>query len=182
MNISTKTGDDGKTATLCGRRTTKDDFVIESNGYLDDFVVSLGFIKLAYEKDSDNFLVIENIQKKMFTLGSQIISQFDDQIVKNKITQLDLEALEEIEQKLQDSIPQEVFNWAYPGANLNECNAERARVSCRALERRMVSYTNRCLPKNKEDINIVIAYLNRLSDYLWLLARSFCVDEVKDED
>lgn len=174
MNISTKTGDDGLTATLLGRRTTKDDFVIETNGYVDAFVVALGFVKLAHEKKSEDFFFVEDLQKKMFSLGSQVISQFDDKIVKVKISKEDLEHLEEIEEKLQSSLDQKVFNWAYTGNSLDECYAEQARVACRALERRMVSYKYRCLPKSKEDIDIVLAYLNRLSDYLWILARSFC--------
>ena len=144
MNITTKTGDKGTTQ-FENEQISKGDNKIEFIGNIDELQVALGGIK---SEDKQIINSIKNIQTKLFDIYS------------NKITPEDVQNLEELQQALlnTDSI---VFDW-----NLTTPKTfpvDFARVTTRKAER---VYSR----LNQQD-EYVLQYLNRLSDYLWILGR-----------
>jgi len=165
MKIYTKTGDQGTTSLFGGRRIAKDDLRIEAYGTIDEVNSALGllnnFIKEAYLKDR----VLE-IQSYLFVIGSNLAADPDNNLVKvpaleESKTKLLERWIDEMEKELK---PLQFF--VLPGGCQASSQAHTCRTICRRAERRVVSLAQ------LESVNPeIIIYLNRLSDYLFVLSR-----------
>lgn len=159
MPIYTKSGDKGYTSALSGKRLKKSAGLIEFLGCLDEFNVWLGFV-VAECCDYVNNKDIKNIQHDLFLLGS-VVSGY--KVKDNFYSYLNQRVswLESEIDAFESNLPK-LNKFIVPGGNKPSLYIHYARVLCRRCERKLVSL-------NKH-LNLV-PYLNRLSDYLFVLAR-----------
>jgi cob(I)alamin adenosyltransferase len=177
MKIYTKTGDKGKTSLFGGTRVPKYNLRIEAYGTVDELNSYIGLIR-DQKIDKNSFDVLVKIQNELFTLGSMLATPKDKEKLKSgkdrlnipKITEEDIAFLENEMDKMDNDLPA-MTNFILPGGHTTVSYCHIARTVCRRAERITVNLSE------EEDINtITISYLNRLSDYLFVLARKLTID------
>lgn len=166
IKIYTKTGDKGTTSLLGGTRVLKSDLRIEAYGTVDELNSHIG---LCYDlvADKNSKTILREIQDRLFTIGSSLACDPEKE-PKMKIPDLkdeDVELLEKEIDHMNEALP-EMRNFILPGGHPTVSHLHIARCVCRRCERCCV----RLQQEGKED-DIIIKYLNRLSDYLFVLAR-----------
>lgn len=182
MKIYTKTGDNGTTALFGGTRVPKHHMRIESYGTIDELNSWLGLIR-DQEIDSHLKEVLTSIQDKLFTVGAILATDPEKAVLKNgkerlnipKIESDDIELLEKEIDTMGESLPP-MTHFILPGGHTTVSYCHIARTVCRRAER-MASLLNENEPF---DIR-VLTYINRLSDYLFMLARKLSSDLHADE-
>ena len=165
MKIYTRTGDAGDTSLFDGTRVRKDDARVDAYGEVDEMNAWLGLARSTLrEQDLDDELT--RIQRDLFAVGAQLADPADKlaaRVTKAVVTDVDVERLEQLIDRCEAELsPLRRFilaGGAPPGAALHV-----ARAVCRRAERRMVSLDPPVDP-------ILIRYVNRLSDLLFVLAR-----------
>lgn len=170
MKIYTKTGDKGTTALFGGKRVLKSDIRIEAYGTVDELNAYIGLIRF---KDIDlrSIETLGEIQERLFTLGSILASEpGKDNLKVPDLHEADVEFLEKEIDKMNETLP-ELKTFILPGGNdaIGFCHV--ARCVCRRAERNSVR-----LAETEVVSDIVIKYLNRLSDYLFVLSRKLTYD------
>jgi cob(I)alamin adenosyltransferase len=162
MSITTKTGDDGTTGLWSGERLPKDSRRIEVLGELDELTSRLGLARLACRLPGTG-RALEVLQRSLARAAGELASidpPFDDPIRSS-----DEEAVEKAISALEAAIPLRGF--VLPGRTEASARIDLARVQARALERRVVA-----LGREAEVSDTLRRWLNRISDYLYMLARS----------
>jgi cob(I)alamin adenosyltransferase len=165
MKIYTKTGDKGETSLIGGTRVPKHHIRIESYGTVDELNSWIGLINdqdIAQESKT----ILSEIQDRLFTIGSSLAS--DPEKSKMKIPDLhasDIELLENQIDKMNEMLP-EMRHFILPGGHTSISYCHLARCVCRRAERNVIH-----LHETEYVNEMVIVYLNRLSDYLFVLAR-----------
>ncbi len=165
MRIYTKTGDDGETGVVGGQRVSKDDARIEAYGTVDELNAALGLIRSNSPRPELDELLAET-QRNLFTLGSELATPADSQSWTPSITEQHLEQLEKWIDHWEANLP-ELRNFILPGGTPIAAHLHLARVICRRAERRVVTLARLC-PISQ----VVIPFLNRLSDLFFVLARA----------
>ena len=177
MKIYTKTGDKGKTSLFGGTRVPKYNLRIEAYGTVDELNSFIGLIR-DQKIDKHSFDVLVKIQNDLFTLGSMLATPKNKEKLKNgkdrlnipKIVEKDIVFLENEMDHLDKDLPP-MTNFILPGGHTTVSYCHIARTVCRRAERITVNLSE------EEEINtITISYLNRLSDYLFVLARKLTID------
>lgn len=165
MKIYTKKGDEGKTSLLGGTRVPKYDLRIEAYGTLDELNSYLGLIQ-DQDASRDFRPLIQTIQNKLFTIGSILASDPEKNHFKlPEVYAEDIELLEKsIDQMEADLNP--LQNFILPGGHMANSLAHVARCICRRAERRVVE-----LHDSQPVPAVVLQYLNRLSDWLFVFGR-----------
>ena len=169
MSIVTKTGDNGTTALMYGRRVPKNHPRVEAYGAVDELNAALGLARATAVVD----LVRENllrVQNELVVLMGELATAPEDlpRYLKDGFLQLSAEKTVKLEDLIKEIEPKvSLKDWAMPGATLHGAALDSARVACRRAERRVCSLQDAGELGNGE----IIVYLNRLSDLLWLLAR-----------
>ncbi len=165
MKIYTRTGDQGMTSLFGGRRVSKADLRIETYGTVDELNSWLGVLRdQPTNANRKDFLV--EIQDRLFTIGSMLATDPGNTKVKiPMLEEADVAALEtQIDTMEKDLPPMKSF--VLPGGNQSVSFCHVARTVCRRAERLTIAL------HQQEAVNVlVIQYLNRLSDYLFVLAR-----------
>ncbi|NQY05000.1 MAG: cob(I)yrinic acid a,c-diamide adenosyltransferase [Flavobacteriaceae bacterium] len=177
MKIYTKTGDKGTTALFGGTRVPKHHLRIESYGTVDELNSYIGLIR-DQELDPRSSEILIEIQDRLFTVGAILATDPEKMILKNgkerldiaKISSDDIELLEKEMDRMNESLPQ-MTHFILPGGHTTVSYCHIARCVCRRAER-LASHLNET---EKVDQN-VLSYLNRLSDYLFVLARKLSHD------
>ena len=170
MKIYTKTGDKGITALYGGERVLKNHSRINSYGTIDELNSYIGLIR-----DQDIDLNIKKslikIQHDLFTLGSMLATPIEKQTLNISIVNKEsVTFLEKEIDKMNEELPK-MTHFILPGGHSTVSFCHIARTVCRRAERLTV-----CL-KEEENLNpIILIYLNRLSDYLFTLARKLTKD------
>lgn len=172
MKIYTKTGDDGTTGLIGGTRVKKHHIRIESYGTVDELNSWLGLIR-DQEIDTHVKDVLTQIQEKLFTIGAILATDTDKAILKNgkkrlniqEIRDTDIEVLETEIDIMEASLPQ-MTHFILPGGHTTVSYCHIARTVCRRAER-MCALLHEKAPFNA----YLLIYINRLSDYLFVLAR-----------
>jgi cob(I)alamin adenosyltransferase len=177
MKIYTKTGDNGTTALFGGTRVKKHNLRIESYGTVDELNSYIGLIKdqeiSNYNKES-----LLKIQNDLFTLGAMLATPPEKETLKNgkerlNIPKVDDEAILFLENeidKMDLELPQ-MTHFILPGGHQAVSFCHVARCVCRRAERLSVELND------QEAINdAILKYLNRLSDYLFVMARMLSKD------
>lgn len=164
FKIYTRKGDDGKTALIGGDRVSKHHIRVESYGTVDELNSHLGLIR-SMEKDTDVLNAIAAVQDRLFTLGSYLASAPGSRMVLPELYDTDVEFLEQEIDRMTATLP-ELRNFVLPGATTHGAQAHVARCVCRRAERLVVFVAD-----NEEIDPLIVTYLNRLSDYLFTLAR-----------
>jgi cob(I)alamin adenosyltransferase len=163
--IYTKTGDLGETSLIGGVRVSKSHIRIESYGTVDELNSYLGLIKDQLSEAETSDLIYE-IQDRLFTIGSVLAS--DPEKSNMKIPDLhdtDVVVLENAIDKMNEVLP-ELKSFVLPGGNILASHCHVSRCICRRAERLVV-----LLAQNAPVPELIVTYLNRLSDYLFVLAR-----------
>jgi cob(I)alamin adenosyltransferase len=177
MKIYTKTGDGGTTALFGGTRVKKYNLRIESYGTVDELNSYIGLIKdqeiAPYVKES-----LLKVQNELFTLGAMLATPPDKETLKSgkerlnipKIDENSILFLENEIDKMEEELPQ-MTHFILPGGHQAVSFCHVARCVCRRAERLSVELND------QEAINNdILKYLNRLSDYLFVLARKLTKD------
>ena len=170
MKVYTKKGDKGETSLIGGTRVSKHHIRIEAYGTVDELNSYIGLIR-DQEIDEMAKTVLIEIQDRLFTIGSMLAS--DPEKSKMKIPELaenDIELLENEIDKMNDVLP-EMKSFVLPGGNTVVSFSHVARCVCRRAERITIE-----LSGNSFVSELVIKYLNRLSDYLFMLSRKLAQD------
>lgn len=184
MKVYTKTGDKGTTALFGGTRVPKHHIRIESYGTLDELNAHIGLIRDQDINQQHKKLLIE-IQDRLFVLGAILATAPDKEVLKSgkqrlnimRISEEDIVVLENEIDSIDSVLPQ-MTHFILPGGHATVSYCHIARCVCRRAER-LASHLNEVEPIDE----LVLKYLNRLSDYLFMLARKLSaelsVDEVK---
>ena len=170
MKIYTKTGDKGQTSLIGGTRVSKHHIRIETYGTVDELNSHIGLIR-DQQIDEHNKKILLEIQDRLFTIGSTLAS--DPEKSKMKIPDLkeeDIILLEQEMDKMNETLP-EMRSFILPGGHTTVSFCHIARCVCRRAERLTIH-----LSENSFVSDIVIKYLNRLSDYLFMLSRKLSQD------
>lgn len=180
MKIYTKTGDQGTTALFGGTRVPKHHIRIQSYGTVDELNSWIGLLRdQGIENRHREFLL--TIQDKLFTAGSMLATEVPAERgrkVRIEIPQVvaeDVTALEDEMDRLDADLPP-MTNFILPGGHPVVSYCHIARTVCRRAER-MTTLLNEQSPISE----IVLIYLNRLSDYLFILARKLSSELKADE-
>lgn len=165
MKIYTKTGDEGMTSLFGGKRVSKSDLRIDSYGTVDELNSWIGLLRDSL-KDEPMRELLKEIQDRLFTLGSALAADPDKpKLKKPDLHEPDVERLEkEIDSMNEVLPPLQVF--ILPGGHPVVSYCHIARCVCRRAERLVVE-----LDKTEELEPLLVKYLNRLSDFLFVLAR-----------
>ena len=175
MKIYTKKGDQGNTQLLGGNYVRKDDIRLECYGTIDELNAFIGNIydqKIsAFHKD-----ILCNIQNQLFNLGALIsLGREKSKIILPNITTENIGMLEEIIDKMEKKLPI-LKNFILPSGHPTASKCHIARTVCRRAERNLVALSNTL------KINTLhMQYLNRLSDYLFVLARTILMENNASE-
>lgn len=170
MKIYTKTGDKGQTSLIGGTRVPKHHLRIESYGTVDELNSYIGLIRDQQISEHQQ-QVLKEIQDRLFTIGSMLAS--DPEKSKMKIPDLhteDIELLEKEIDAMNEELP-ELRHFILPGGAQSVSFCHLARCVCRRAERICVHLSEESLVDDQ-----VMVYLNRLSDYLFVLSRKLCFD------
>jgi cob(I)alamin adenosyltransferase len=170
FKIYTKTGDKGQTSLIGGTRVPKHHIRIETYGTVDELNSYIGLIRDQQIDEQTKQLLIE-IQDRLFTIGSSLAS--DPEKSKMKIPDLkeeDITLLEQEMDKMNEVLP-EMRSFVLPGGHTTVSFCHIARCVCRRAERLTIH-----LSENSFVSDLVIKYLNRLSDYLFVLSRKLTQD------
>ncbi len=170
MKIYTKTGDKGLTSLIGGTRVPKYDLRIESYGTVDELNSYIGMIRdQGVSADQSN--ILKEIQDRLFTIGAALAS--DPERARMKIPDLhssDIEALENQIDVMNKVLP-DLKHFILPGGDQAVSFCHISRCVCRRAERIAVHLAEESFVDEK-----IIIYLNRLSDFLFVLARKICYD------
>lgn len=170
MKIYTKKGDKGQTSLIGGTRVPKSSIRIESYGTVDELNSYLGLVR-DQEIDKEYIRQILEIQDRLFTIGSHLAS--DPEKAKMKIPGLfdqDIINLEHWMDEMDKELP-EMRSFVLPGGHTTVSHTHVARCICRRAERIIVD-----LGSQDHVEEIVPQYMNRLSDYLFVLSRKLTQD------
>lgn len=171
MAIYTKTGDAGKTGLLNGERVSKDNPSIEACGALDELNAFLGMVKVnCSDAVPECVSVLEASQQSLITLSSRV-SMFGEPS-KKPLSSLSPEMVQLLENAidLMDAQLAPLNGFVLPGKTAQEAWVHLARTVCRRTERQLVFIVFQ-IENAKVDFQNELAFLNRLSDYLFVLAR-----------
>jgi cob(I)alamin adenosyltransferase len=177
MKVYTKTGDTGTTALFGGTRVSKHHIRIESYGTVDELNSHIGLIR-DQEINSHYKNILAEVQDRLFTAGAILATPPEKELLKNGkprlqklgILESDIDFLENEIDKMEESLPP-MTHFVLPGGHTTVSYCHIARCVCRRAERLAV-HLNDIEPTEE----LVIKYLNRLSDYLFVLARKLTQD------
>jgi cob(I)alamin adenosyltransferase len=170
--IYTKTGDSGETGLVSGNRILKSDPLIDLYGELDELNSRIGFMASLMHEDSslkNEIILVHRIQSAIFDLGSNFACEIENRS-RYKLPQLKFELIQDLEKRIDllDEKLDPLKNFILPGGSLLASATHLCRTSARNVERKIVHYhqlSKEELPEN------ALVFINRLSDYLFILAR-----------
>lgn len=182
MKVYTKTGDKGTTALFGGTRVPKHHIRIESYGTVDELNSHIGLIR-DQDINPDYKKILERVQDRLFTVGAILATPPEKELLKNgkerlnipKISETDIELLENEIDAMELALPP-MTHFVLPGGHTTVSYCHIARCVCRRAERLSV-HLHDLEPTDER----VLKYLNRLSDYLFVLARKLSSDLKADE-
>jgi cob(I)alamin adenosyltransferase len=170
MKIYTKTGDLGKTSLIGGTKVPKSNIRIESYGTVDELNSFIGLLADQFEH-APTRNILKEIQDRLFTVGSSLACDPEKEPLMKipDLKESDIDLLEHEIDHMNDVLPAMKF-FVLPGGHVAASTAHVARCVCRRAERM-------CVNMQEHDLYIepmVIKYLNRLSDYLFVVSRFIC--------
>ncbi len=182
MKIYTKTGDKGTTALFGGTRVPKHHIRIDSYGTVDELNSYIGLIR-DQEIDPRSKEILIHIQDKLFTVGAVLATDPEKKTLKSgkdrlnipRIDEEDIALLEKEMDMMNDSLPP-MTHFVLPGGHTTVSYCHIARCVCRRAER-----LSTALYEQEPFDEHTLKYLNRLSDYLFVLARKLSHDLQADE-
>lgn len=176
MKIYTRTGDDGTTGLIGGSRVKKHNIRLESYGTIDELNSYIGLIR-SMQTDQHADQILEIIQNKLFVIGANLATEESITLIKKQLPckKADIELLEKEMDRMNNDLP-ELRNFILPGGSQAASFCHVARTVCRRAERKIVELSE----KAEVDPNL-IKFVNRLSDYLFVLSRKINLDQKTPE-
>jgi len=165
VKIYTRTGDQGQTSLIGGTRVPKSHERIHTYGTVDELNSYIGLVR-DQEVNAGRKEILQEIQDRLFTIGALLAS--DPEKSKMKLPDLldtDVRLLEEEMDRMNEQLP-EMRSFVLPGGHQSVSFCHLARCVCRRAERLVIG-----LSQHEWMNELVIVYLNRLSDYLFVLSR-----------
>ena len=175
MKIYTGTGDRGKTSLFSGERVPKNSPRLEACGSLDELNSMMGAISAAMQEvPQDLAQEIQLLQAELLHAGAWLATTPDSESIQ-RLTPFDSEPIEMLEKaidRIQSELP-ELRSFILPGGHLSAALAHVARTTCRRVERRGIGLVSEEKFEGQagESMQNILIFLNRLSDYLFVLAR-----------
>jgi cob(I)alamin adenosyltransferase len=164
-SIATKHGDGGQTSLIGGTRVSKSSLRVEAYGTVDELNSAIGFARSICDDESICATALR-IQSELFKVGSILATPAGARTGELPFDAASLDTLTDEVHALENS-GEVLIDWAVPGGSPAGAAFDVARTICRRAERCVVR-----LAESGEDIGpLVLSYLNRLSDLLWLLGR-----------
>jgi cob(I)alamin adenosyltransferase len=165
MKIYTKTGDTGTTALFGGKRVSKADLRIDTYGTVDELNSHIGLVR-DQEINQKRASTLIEIQDRLFTIGSILATEPGNTKVKiPALAESDIQFLEKEIDTMEEALPP-MKTFVLPGGHPSVSYCHIARTVCRRAERLVIA-----LNESEKVDTLVIQYLNRLSDYLFVLSR-----------
>lgn len=181
MKIYTKTGDKGTTALNGGVRVEKDHRRIQAYGTVDELNSTLGLIR-SFDLSENRDKELIQIQKNLFHLGAELATPPEKMMrpggksrVPGMVGEEHIKALEQSIDQMEEGLPP-LTHFILPGGDKAAAFAHLARTVCRRAERNTVT-----LSRETEIREEAVKYLNRLSDYLFVLSRRIAFDNGNEE-
>ena len=164
MKVYTKTGDAGTTSLVGGKRVPKDCARLESYGTIDELNAHVGLLLTYVSKNQDRECLI-GIQNCLFVVGAQLATELESaHTLQSTITADDVSALEKNIDRATEGLPK-WRGFTLPGGCREAAEAHVCRTVCRRAERRILTLSS----EEKVDPQL-LKYINRLSDYFYVLA------------
>lgn len=175
MKIYTKTGDQGITSLLGGTRVPKSDLRIDAYGTVDELNSYIGLLR-DQEVNKYRSELLKEIQDRLFTIGADLATvPGKDKVKKPDLLSKDIELLEKEMDEMELNLPP-LTSFILPGGHMAVSFCHIARTVCRRTERITVE-----LASVEPVSELVIQYLNRLSDYLFVLGRMMALELAVEE-
>ncbi|WP_345374232.1 cob(I)yrinic acid a,c-diamide adenosyltransferase [Algivirga pacifica] len=166
MKIYTKTGDKGDTSLFGGKRVSKANIRIEAYGTVDELLSYIGLVR-DQEVNISKKEELKEIQDRLFTLGATLAADPDKpKLKKPDLHEEDIQLLETWIDKMEVQL-QPLTHFVLPGGHQAVSFCHLSRVVCRRAERRVIEM----MDHGDHVESILYRYLNRLSDYLFVLSR-----------
>jgi cob(I)alamin adenosyltransferase len=168
MKIYTRTGDAGGTSLFGGKRVSKHDPRVGAYGDVDELNACLGTVRAQGELPGDVTEILERIQIDLFAIGARLADpaeKISDRVTKIAVSDVDIQRLEDWIDRFEAELPP-LRRFILPGGNRAGALLHLSRTVCRRAERSIVG-----LGAGEIDAP-VLAYINRLSDLLFVLARA----------
>ncbi len=162
MSIMTGGGDEGDTGLWSGERVRKDDARVEAYGTIDELDSLLGEAR-HFLKRADTSRTIDDVQADLFRVGGELATQSG--VFPQAMGEADVRRIEEYASELEAEL--RLSGFVLPGSTLQSAKLDVARTVCRRAERRIVTLA-RLEPVSK----VLLRYVNRLSDLIFLMARA----------
>lgn len=181
MKIYTKTGDEGMTSLVGGERVSKTHIRVESYGTIDELNSHIGLLSAHAEEllpaDDPDVILLEAVQNHLFVVGSYLATNQENRQLREKaiLTPNAVEMLEKAIDRIQETLPP-FRAFLLPGGGVAASQAHVCRTVCRRAERVILA-----LSQEAEVNDLVRQYVNRLSDYLFILARKLNIVAGKEE-
>lgn len=177
MKVYTKTGDKGQTSLVGGQRVSKCCERLESYGTIDELNSHIGVL-ITHCTDVKDQEVLTDIQGKLFVVGGYLATDTTQRDVRsgNIVTAAMVEAVEQEIDRLQELLPP-LRLFILPGGCVGAAQAHVCRTVCRRAERCILRLAETGVELDEH----VTAYINRLSDYFFVLARKLNVDAKTDD-
>jgi len=170
MKVYTKKGDKGTTQLIGGTRVPKNTLRIEAYGTVDELNSYIGLIR-DQKIDSEYISQLLEIQDRLFTLGALLARDPEKQKMKlPELVETDITNLENWIDAMEEKL-EPMTNFVLPGGHTTVSYTHIARCVCRRCERIITE-----LNENSEVSEVIMAYVNRLSDYLFVLSRKLTLD------
>lgn len=175
MKIYTKTGDKGTTALYGGTRLSKADMRIEAYGTIDELNSFIGWVA-TYLEEKEYTDLLQNIQSRLFDIGTRLAAAPGKQnLILPEIPEESILQMENYIDKMTEQLPELKF-FILPGGSRSSAVCHTARTVCRRAERCVVR-----LAEHEDIDEIILHFLNRLSDFLFVLARKLSHDANEPE-
>ncbi|GAB3643840.1 cob(I)yrinic acid a,c-diamide adenosyltransferase [Spirosoma arcticum] len=176
MKIYTKTGDKGQTGLIGGRRVSKADLRIDAYGTVDELNSWIGMVR-DQPVNSEHRELLKEVQDRLFTIGAELATDPEKapKQVMPAIVPADVALLETSMDSMDEVLP-ELRAFVLPGGHQSVSFCHVARTVCRRAERLVIA-----LNDTSSVDPLIIQYLNRLSDYLFVLSRLMAQDLNVDE-
>jgi cob(I)alamin adenosyltransferase len=169
FKIYTKTGDEGQTALFGGRRVSKSHLRVDAYGTVDELNAFVGALNDACTETTAKALLTQ-IQHRLFSLGAHLASDPEKSLPAPGIEVEDIDQLEAAMDAMDEHLSP-LRNFILPGGHPTVSICHQCRTVCRRAERLVVA-----LQESSQQVSpLALQYLNRLSDYLFVLSRFLCL-------
>ncbi len=170
MKIYTKTGDKGKTSLLSGKRVSKHHPRIEAYGTIDELNSFIGLLR-TFDLDKQSNQMLVGVQNQLFTIGSSLAMDVKrPELALPEIAIEDIEVIENDIDRIEAILPK-LKDFIIPGGSQSIAICHVCRCVCRRAERLCTE-----LADSEQVDDLIIIYINRLSDYFFMLARKIAFD------